>query len=161
MPMLFQKLRKAIETLLITALLAMVGLTFADVTGRRFFSAPIYGAHDLTEHLMALIVFTGLPLLTAARGHLVVDLFDRYLMTDAMRWWRGVIAVLVSAVLLLIGYQFVLAALDAHLIREISQELLIPRSYFYGLISASCFISAIAALLPPPHSNNIVTKENT
>ncbi|HBT33667.1 MAG TPA: hypothetical protein DEB15_13005 [Pusillimonas sp.] len=70
-----QKTRKSIELFLIGALLAMVFLTFADVIGRRFFGAPIYGAHDLTEHLMALIVFSGLPLLTSARGHLVVDLF--------------------------------------------------------------------------------------
>jgi TRAP-type C4-dicarboxylate transport system permease small subunit len=156
MSTLFNRIRKAIETLLIASLLAMVALTFADVIGRRFFGTPIYGAHDLTEHLMTLLVFSGLPLLTSARGHLVVDLFDRFVMTDSMRWWRGLTTLLVAAILLLIAYQFVLAALDAEDIQEVSQELLIPRSYFYYLISLSCLVSAIAALLPPqktePHT---------
>lgn len=155
-----QKIRKAIERFLITALLAMVILTFADVIGRRFFGAPIYGAHDITEHLMALIVFAGLPLLTSARGHLVVDLFDRFVMTNAMRWWRGLTTLLVAAVLALIGYQFIMATIDANQIKEVSQELLIPRSYFYALISLSCFAGAIAALLPPSAPLNIA-EENT
>ncbi|RII83024.1 TRAP transporter small permease [Neopusillimonas maritima] len=155
-----QKTRKAIERFLIGALLAMVFLTFADVIGRRFFGAPIYGAHDITEHLMALIVFSGLPLLTSARGHLVVDLFDRFVMTNAMRWWRGLTTLLIAVILALIGYQFIFATIDANQIKEVSQELLIPRSYFYALISLSCFASAIAALLPPSAPLN-APEENT
>ena len=61
MSTLISRLFKVIEVVLILSLLAMVLLTFADVIGRRFFNAPIYGAHDLTEHLMAIIVFSGLP----------------------------------------------------------------------------------------------------
>ncbi|MAK55013.1 MAG: hypothetical protein CML17_04090 [Pusillimonas sp.] len=144
-----QRIRKGIERFLMGALLAMVFLTFADVIGRRFFGTPIYGAHDVTEHLMALIVFSSLPLLTSARGHLVVDLFDRFVMSNTMRWWRGLTTLLVAVILALIGYQFIFATLDAIQIKEVSQALLIPRSYFYALISLSCFASAIAALLPP------------
>jgi len=152
---LIHRIRSGIETLLILSLLSMVLLTFADVIGRRFFNLPIYGAHDITEHMMALIVFCGLPLLTSARGHLAVDLFDRFLMTDAMRWWRGLISVLISLTLLLISYQFALATLEASEIQEVSQELLIPRSYMYALMSLSCLISALASVLPPYRSSDI------
>ena len=55
------KIRRGVETLMTFFLLAMVALTFADVIGRRLIGKPIYGANDITEHLMALVVFAGLP----------------------------------------------------------------------------------------------------
>lgn len=62
------RIRRLVEALLILTLSGMVLLTFIDVIGRRLFGAPLYGAHDATEHLMAIMVFCGLPLLTAARA---------------------------------------------------------------------------------------------
>ena len=85
-----------------------------------------------------------------------MTLFDRFVMTNAMRWWRGLTTLLVAVILALIGYQFIFATIDANQI----QELLIPRSYFYALISLSCFASAIAALLPPSAPLN-APEENT
>lgn len=159
MSTLISRLFKVIEVVLILSLLAMVLLTFADVIGRRFFNAPIYGAHDLTEHLMAIIVFSGLPLLTAARGHLCVDLLDRFLMRDSMRWWHFVIQLLVAAALGLIGYQFIVAAKDAADILEVSHELLIPRAYMYYLFAVGAFSGALASLLPARRHNDVHTEE--
>lgn len=159
MSTLISRLFKVIEVVLILSLLAMVLLTFADVIGRRFFNAPIYGAHDLTEHLMAIIVFSGLPLLTAARGHLCVDLLDRFLMRDSMRWWHFVIQLLVAAALGLIGYQFIVAAKDAADILEVSHELLIPRAYMYYLFAVGAFAGALASLLPARRYNDVHTEE--
>ena len=156
---IIDRIRRGTEVLLILSLLAMVLLTFADVIGRRLFNVPIYGAHDITEHMMAVIVFCGLPLLTSARGHLAVDLFDQFIMSSAMRWWRGLICILIGLVLLLISYQFALAAIEAQEIQEVSQELLIPRSYMYVLISLSCFISSLAAVLPPHRSGDVHPEE--
>ncbi|NBR34661.1 MAG: TRAP transporter small permease subunit, partial [Rhodobacteraceae bacterium] len=68
-----------IETVVAIIVIGMVALTFADVIGRRLFGAPIYGANDLTEHMMALIVFAGLPIVTANGLHLTVDLFGKFL----------------------------------------------------------------------------------
>lgn len=56
---------------------AMVGfmmfLTFADVIGRYVFNSPILGAYEITEILMGLMIFGGLPLVSRARGHITVD----------------------------------------------------------------------------------------
>ena len=75
-----QGIQRAVSLLLVLMLSAMVALTFTDVVGRRLFNTPVFGANDITEHLMALIVFAGLPLLTARRGHLSIDLFDTWLL---------------------------------------------------------------------------------
>ncbi|MDP1893754.1 MAG: TRAP transporter small permease, partial [Hydrogenophaga sp.] len=76
MKTLKQGIQQAVSLLLVLMLSAMVALTFTDVVGRRLFNTPVFGANDLTEHLMAVIIFAGLPLLTAQRGHLSIDLLD-------------------------------------------------------------------------------------
>ncbi len=54
------KTRRMVETIMAAFHLAMVALTLADVIGRRAIGQPIYGANDITEHLMALVQPTGL-----------------------------------------------------------------------------------------------------
>lgn len=141
------RLKRGVESLLILTLMGMVLLTFFDVIGRRLFGTPIYGAHDATEHLMAIMVFCGLPLLTAARGHLTVDLFDKYLLKPGMGWWHRLISALMAAVLLLIAYEFFNAAIEAGEIREVSQSLSIPRGGIYAFIAFTSLLSALAALI--------------
>ena len=81
------KIRRVVETVMALFLLAMVALTFADVIGRRLIGKPIYGANDITEHLMALVVFAGLPLVTAAGAHLTIDLLDKLVSQS----WMGLL----------------------------------------------------------------------
>lgn len=142
------RVRLGVEAVLITALLAIVALTFCDVLGRRLFGTPIYGAHDITEHLMVIIIFCGLPLVTADRGHLVVDLFDRWLSSPRLRWWHALVSIGVAAILFLIAWQYLLAARQAVLIQEASQALYIPRSYMYAFMSLTACLAGLASLLP-------------
>jgi len=51
-------------------------LTCADVVGRYFLSRPIFGAFELTEMLLAALIFAGLPLVTLRNEHVTVDVFD-------------------------------------------------------------------------------------
>jgi len=50
----------------------MMFLTFADVIGRYVFNSPIMGAYEITEILMGLMIFGGLPLVSRARGHIAI-----------------------------------------------------------------------------------------
>ena len=56
-------------------LFLMMLLTFVDVIGRRF-GMPVPGGFEITELMLAALIFLGLPLLTASDGHVCVDLFD-------------------------------------------------------------------------------------
>lgn len=51
-------------------------ITVIDVIGRYFFSAPLNGAFELTEVLVAALVFAALPLTTERREHVEVDLLQ-------------------------------------------------------------------------------------
>jgi TRAP-type C4-dicarboxylate transport system permease small subunit len=57
-------------------LFALMLLTCADVIGRYFLSRPIYGAFEITEMLLAALIFAGLPLVTLRNEHVTVDVFD-------------------------------------------------------------------------------------
>lgn len=58
------------------ALFALMVLTFADVMLRSIFNAPLQAGADLTRLLMAVTVFSVLPVLSARGGQISVDLLD-------------------------------------------------------------------------------------
>lgn len=140
------KIRRMVETVMAAFLLAMVALTFADVIGRRIVGKPIYGANDITEHLMALVVFSGLPLVTAAAAHLTIDLLDKLVNKPWMLWWRVLISALVSLVLAVVAWLFIKHGFNASRISEVSQALRVPRAPLYFFMAISCALSALAAL---------------
>jgi TRAP-type C4-dicarboxylate transport system permease small subunit len=57
-------------------LFVMMVLTCTDVVGRYFLSAPVRGAFEVTEVLLACLIFTGLPLVTLRQEHITVDVLD-------------------------------------------------------------------------------------
>lgn len=54
----------------------MMLLTCADVIGRYFLNRPVTGGFEITEMLLASLIFAGLPLVTLRNDHVTVDLFD-------------------------------------------------------------------------------------
>lgn len=56
-------------------LFVLMVLGAADVVGRYLFNSPIQGAMEISELLLAGIVFFGWPYTQATRGHITVDLF--------------------------------------------------------------------------------------
>ncbi|MFV0382995.1 TRAP transporter small permease [Paracoccus sp. (in: a-proteobacteria)] len=61
-----------------TAMLAMILLTFVDVVGRYGFHKSVFGASEMIEWLMVLVVFGGLARVTAAGTHIRMSMFDRF-----------------------------------------------------------------------------------
>ena len=59
-------------------LFAMMLLTFIDVVLRYFFNAPISGGFEITEMMMAVLIFAGLPLVSRRHEHVTIDAFDGF-----------------------------------------------------------------------------------
>lgn len=146
MDRIMMRIKQVIEYLLMFSLLMMVLINFVDVSGRHLFNRPIFGIQDLTEHLMALVVFCGLPLVTMAGTHLTVDLFDKLTQSPRMRWWRHVINALMVVIFLLVAWTFLQSALEAHSIADVSPELRLPRAPLYSLMAVSALLSALGLL---------------
>lgn len=54
-------------------LLLMMLLTVGNVVGRRFFKAPISGTFELTEFMLALVVFFAIAYTQVRKGHISID----------------------------------------------------------------------------------------
>lgn len=67
----------------------MMAMTLVDVVGRYLFSAPVNGAFELTELMLAAVIFIGLALVTAEDGHIAVDLLDAALspLVQRIQYW--------------------------------------------------------------------------
>jgi TRAP-type transport system small permease protein len=151
--------QRAVSMVLVVALSIMVVLTFTDVLGRRLFNQPVFGATDITEHLMAVIIFAGLPLLTAQRGHLSIDLFDKWLLRPGLRWWHKLVDVLIAVVLGLVAWRYFLSIEEAYAIKEVSPALTIPRAWAYTFMTVTSAIAAVAALFVGPPRHHSPTEE--
>lgn len=57
-------------------LFVLMALTCVDVAGRYVFNQPVRGGFELTEMLLAALIFAALPLVTLREEHVTVDLFD-------------------------------------------------------------------------------------
>jgi TRAP-type C4-dicarboxylate transport system permease small subunit len=64
-------------------LFSMMTLTFVDVILRYLFSRPLRGGFEVTELMLLVLIFAGLPLVTHANEHVTMDLIDRWLSVRA------------------------------------------------------------------------------
>ena len=67
-------------------LLAMMFLTVVDVVARYVFSRPLRGAFEVTELMLLVLIFAGLPLVSFSDEHAVMDFIDRILGPRSQRW---------------------------------------------------------------------------
>ena len=86
-------------------LLAMTALTFVDVVARYVFSRPVRGAFELTELMLLLLIFAGLPLVSFGDEHALMDFVDRLLGPRGTRWLEGAVHVVCAAVMFLLAWQ--------------------------------------------------------
>jgi TRAP-type C4-dicarboxylate transport system permease small subunit len=97
---------------IVTAVLIfiMMMLTFADVIGRYVFTAPIFGAAEMIQFLLAMTIFAGLCLVNARDDHITVELFeaqlDRWMPTTARRIIIQMFSVGVMAIIALQLFHF-------------------------------------------------------
>ena len=73
-----KRFERVLGWLAAAALFSMMALTFVDVIGRKLFDASITGSLEITELLMLLLIFAGLPLASLRGEHVIFDLLDRF-----------------------------------------------------------------------------------
>ncbi|MCY6379427.1 TRAP transporter small permease [Hoeflea prorocentri] len=83
------------------ALFVLMVLTFTDVVLRSVLNAPIEIASDLTRLLMAIMVFSVLPVVSARSAHISVDLLDVLFYRLNLARWRDAAVDLFCGVILI------------------------------------------------------------
>src|SRR5687767_15483318 len=86
-------------------LFALMSLTFVDVVARYVFNRPIRGGFEVTELLLLVLIFAGLPLVSHADEHVTMDFIDRLLRSRTRALWNRCIHVAVAALMFIMAWQ--------------------------------------------------------
>jgi TRAP-type C4-dicarboxylate transport system permease small subunit len=86
-------------------LFLMMLLTFIDVVARYLFNFPLRGGFELTELMLLVLIFAGLPLVSHADEHVTMDFIDRILPRVALRALVRVVHVVCAALMFFLTWQ--------------------------------------------------------
>ncbi|MEX3008689.1 TRAP transporter small permease [Hoeflea sp. TYP-13] len=125
----------------------MMVLTFADVVGRYLFKAPIFGAAEMIQFLLAMTIFAGLSLVNAHDDHITVELFEERIRQRIPRLHRFLIQGFSVVAMALIAWQLAEYAVEAQERNSVTVVLEWPLSIVAGAVAGFSFISLIAQLL--------------
>jgi TRAP-type C4-dicarboxylate transport system permease small subunit len=87
-----------------TILLAMMLLTTVDVVARYVFNRPLRGAFEITELLLLVLIFAGLPLVSFTNEHAVMDFIDRLLRRRTLRSLQGGVELASAALMFFLAW---------------------------------------------------------
>ena len=85
-------------------LLAMMVLTVIDVVARYVFSRPVRGAFEITELMLVILIFAGLPLVSFSDEHAVMDFIDRILGPRGQRGLQRTVQAVNAAFMFLLAW---------------------------------------------------------
>lgn len=129
------------------ALFGIMGLTFVDVVGRKFFSGSLPGALELTELLMVVVIFTSLPLVALAGEHVVFDSADRWLPRWLLRSQQAVMELFCAAAMAGLSWLMWVKAGNLTEYGDTTSQLKLPLGAFVYVMSALLSLAAVAHLM--------------
>lgn len=139
-------------------LFCLILVTCVDVVGRYFFSAPLSGAFEMTELLLAALVFMALPLTTERKEHIEVDLLGMALGPQSQRLLSAFGGLFSAALLATLAWRLASHAYASAEDEAVTNALAIPLAPFGYLAAFSCLVSAFIAFLrgiQPPNDPHI------
>ncbi|MFO1327442.1 MAG: TRAP transporter small permease [Rubrivivax sp.] len=132
-----------------------MALTLVDVSGRKLLSASVPGSLELTELMLVVVIFAGLPLVSLQGEHVVFDSLDAWLPAGFRRVQHLVVDLACAAALL--GVAALMWTKGSQMIEygDVTAQLKLPLGPFVYLMSLLCALTALVHLLlmlqPVPH----------
>lgn len=138
-------------------LFAMMVLTVVDVIGRYILNAPLHGAYELTEVLLALVVFGAAPLVTRRGTHVTTSLFDDRMGPGVKRVRDASVGIFCAGLCVVLAWRLWAQADAAAAMNQGTALLNVPVApviYFMAAMSAACVpLFVVAVLAPVPASS--------
>ena len=128
-------------------LFAMMALTFVDVVGRYVLSRSIPGGFEITQIMMAMLIFAGLPLVSGREEHVTVDLVDHLLPARLRRVLRVIVELACAGLLMGLTHLMWRKAGSVAGYGDTTTVLLIPYAPFAYAIAAFLGIAGLVHLI--------------
>lgn len=140
--------RQVLATVGGASLALLVLVTSVDVIGRYAFNAPLASAYSLARLLMALMVFSALPLASAADEHLRAGLFEGQWSPSARRRRDMIIHALSAFACAALAWRLGAQAREYALNGELLEVIGLRLSWVAAVLSVLAAVSALACLVP-------------
>ncbi len=128
-------------------LFCMMILTCSDVIGRYFFHKPIYGAFELTEVMMACLIFLGLPLVTLRQEHVSVDVLDPVTSDGVLRVQHVVASLIACGATAYLSWRLYVRGVTMTASGETTAQLKLTLGYLAYVMSALMALTALCFLV--------------
>lgn len=131
----------------VAALFAMMWLTFVDVWGRYLFRQPITGAYEITELMMGVLIFSGLPILCSQEGHIAIDILDSLFPKKWVRPHRAIVNFISAGALGVLAWRMFIQADELWRHHEVTRDLKLPHGPFalvFAVLSAAACLACFA-----------------
>jgi TRAP-type C4-dicarboxylate transport system permease small subunit len=127
-------------------LFCLMILTCVDVVGRYFFNSPVHGGFELTEMLLATLIFCALPIVTLRAEHVSVDRLDP-ITPERLARVQHVVSCLMSFVATCyLSWRLWIRAIGLDAAGETTAQLKFKLAYLTYAMSALMALTALAPL---------------
>ena len=130
-------------------LFGMMTLTFVDVILRYLFNASLRGAFEITELMMVMLIYAGLPMVSRHDLHVTTDLIDHFLSVRVRRAFGIVTNFACAAVLFGAAWIIWLKAARTARLGDTTAALHIALAPFVYLMCALILITAVIHVVKP------------
>ena len=124
----------------------MMTLTFVDVIGRYLLNRPVRGGFEVTELMLVVLIFAGLPLVSHANEHVTMDLIDPVLTRRRRRGLDRLIHAAVAGLFGFMSWQMTIKAGRISSYEDATEVLAIPYGPFVYFMAAMLALSAAVHL---------------
>ena len=138
-------------------LFVLMLLTTADVIGRKL-DVPIRGGVEMVEILLAMLIFAGLPLVTKARQHIVIDTLEGFMSRAVRRALDGFANALCAVTMFGMAWMFyskrVTRVVEAGDTTSVLKIELAPVAYFLLVMLLVTALIHVALMFVPPSDDD-------
>lgn len=125
-------------------LFVIMMVTIVDVAGRDLFNAPLPGAFEMTQLLMAALIYAGLPSVSRQESHITIDLLDSVTPSVLVRTRQILVNLLGGGCMAVIAWRLWVLAEKIRDYGDVTEYLRVPRA---PIIYLMCALSAVAAIV--------------
>jgi TRAP-type C4-dicarboxylate transport system permease small subunit len=139
-----------------SVLFLMMFITAVDVVGRYVFNKPLNGGFEVTEMMLAALIYCGLPLVSKRREHIVIDTFDPLMSAGVKRSFDVFAEIVCSVTLGGIGYLIFRRAARVADYGDTTNVLLLPLAPVAYLMGVMIVVAALIhlSLIFVPHRSD-------
>lgn len=124
-----------------SVLFLMMLVTVVDVAGRYLFNKPLNGGFEMTEMMLAALIYCGLPLVSQKREHIVVDTLEPFMPAALIRVLDVLADVVCAVVLFGLGYMIYGRAVRVAEYGDTTNVLKLPLAPVAYLMSAMILVA--------------------